>query len=467
MSNTNLALNIRTEGVFNPVYKPYLRLLKRTQIYYGGSSSGKSVFLSDRCVLDVLKGRNYLICRKTGNTLRKSTFNEICKSIRKFRVSHLFNINKSEMVITCTVNRSQIMFVGLDDVEKVKSITPEEGVITDIWVEEATETERKDVKQLQKRLRGRSKFPKRLHISFNPILKSHWIYIEWFKDLWIEGETHAETENLSILKTTYLDNEFLTDDDKEALNDETDPYYHNVYTLGNWGVLGHVIYKNWEIKEFDETDFRKDNYRNGVDWGFSDHPFAFTRLYYNREKSTLHVCEEIYETNLLNKESAKAVKKIIGNGLVTCDGAEPKSVSEYIALGVNAQRAKKGPGSVEYGIKFVQSLKIIIHPRCQATINEIQVYQYMQDKFGDALPKPIKKNDNIMDAIRYALEEDSHYEIPTPKERMSERTLENFKNKDMFDKDYEEWEDELGIEYGNGYIICDDDDYEQFDGVCY
>ena len=130
-----MQINIDIDGnVFNPIYRPYLDDSTYTQIFYGGSSSGKSYFLAQRCILDMLQGNhNYLIARKVARTVRKSVFNEICKAISFFKVTKLFRINVSELVITGP-NDFQILFVGLDDVEKVKSITPKRGVITDCWV---------------------------------------------------------------------------------------------------------------------------------------------------------------------------------------------------------------------------------------------------------------------------------------------------------------------------------------------
>ena len=130
-----MQINIDIDGnVFNPIYRPYLDDSTYTQIFYGGSSSGKSYFLAQRCILDMLQGNhNYLIARKVARTVRKSVFNEICKAISFFKVSKLFHINVSEMLIRGP-NGYEIMFAGLDNAEKVKSITPSKGVITDIWV---------------------------------------------------------------------------------------------------------------------------------------------------------------------------------------------------------------------------------------------------------------------------------------------------------------------------------------------
>lgn len=126
-----------SKKVFNEIYIPFLNFVTRVQIFFGGSSSGKSYFLAQRCVLDVAhSGHNYLCTRKVARTIRASIYNEVVKAINRFKLTNYFTINKSDMVITCA-NGYQILFDGLDDVEKIKSITPQKGVITDIWVEEA------------------------------------------------------------------------------------------------------------------------------------------------------------------------------------------------------------------------------------------------------------------------------------------------------------------------------------------
>ncbi len=256
----------------NPVYMPYIENYDaRYQIFYGGSSSGKSLFIAQRGVRDILKGgRNYLVLRNTANTLLTSVFNELEKIIDRFKVRDLFHITKSPMMMTCKVNGYQILFGGLDDLQKVKSLTPRKGVLTDIWLEEATEAREVGViKELDRRMRGGSeKIKKRLTMSFNPMFKTHWIYDEYFAGNWNEGDTEYHGNNLSILKTTYKDNRFLTSDDIEILESEKDEYFYNVYTLGNWGVLGDLVFKNWKIADLSALKNTFDNYRNGLDFGF-------------------------------------------------------------------------------------------------------------------------------------------------------------------------------------------------------
>lgn len=407
----NMAINLEINpDVFNPIYlKHQLNNNNRYQIYFGGSSSGKSFSLAQRTVLDVFKGnRNYLIVRNVQSTLKRSCLNEITKAINNFKLNEYFQVNKTDMIITCKLNNKQILFCGLDDVEKVKSITPIDGVITDIWVEEATETDYKAVKQLDKRLRGKSKVVKRLTLSFNPILKDHWLYTEYF-DIWEDDKQYVEKDNVSILKTTYKDNKFLAEDDIKALENESDKYYYEVYTLGNWGVLGAVIFKNWRVEDFSDIESTFDNFRHGIDWGFADDPFAYVKSHYDRMRRKLYICDEIEAVGLLNREAAPLVSKKANGDLVICDNASPKDVAEFSDLKINAVSARKGAGSIEYGIKFLQGLEIIIHPRCQNFKNEINKYKYKEDKNGNILPIAVDKDNHLIDALRYSLENDMEY----------------------------------------------------------
>lgn len=126
-------------GAVNAVYLPYLQSSRRYQIFFGGASSGKSCFLATRAVLDTLQGRSTLVIRQVARTLRTSCWNEIGKAAARLGLTGCFRFNKTEMTVTARNNGAQILFAGLDDVEKIKSISPAGGALTDIWIEEATE----------------------------------------------------------------------------------------------------------------------------------------------------------------------------------------------------------------------------------------------------------------------------------------------------------------------------------------
>jgi phage terminase large subunit len=354
--NDVINIEIRRE-VFNDVYIPHLENMARTQIFYGGSGSGKSVFLAQRAVFDVLGGgRNYLICRQVGRYVRRSVYTEVKKVIVEWNLEELFDMNMSAGIITCKENGYQLLFTGLDDPEKIKSITPEKGVITDIWVEEATETNVNTIKQLYKRQRaGRSDRPKRLTLSFNPILKTHPIYDEFFKSLgWADDQTEFISDDLTILKTWYIHNKFLTEDDIADLENETDDYFYQVYTLGNWGVLGNVIFKNWEVRDLSDMHPQYVNIRNGLDFGYSNDPAAAVSLHYDKMRKTIYIYWEMYATELTNDLLAAELKPAIGRDLLVCDSAEPKSIQELKDHGINAVGAKKGKDSVNHGVQWLQ-----------------------------------------------------------------------------------------------------------------
>lgn len=399
------------DAVYNPVYLPYLTEYTRTQIFYGGSSSGKSVFLAQRCVEDVLKGgRNYLVCRQVARTMKTSVFAQVVRVISEWGVGDLFNINKSDYVITCS-NGYQIVFVGLDDVDKIKSITPARGAWTDVWVEEATETDQRSIRQLYKRQRGGSdSVKKRMILSFNPILKTHWIYTEYFKSIgWADSQREYRGEDIAILKTTYKDNRFLTDDDRRDLENESDKYFYDVYTLGNWGILGHVIFTNWRVEDLSGMMDQFTNRRHGLDFGFASDPAALWSSHYDRMRKIIYVFDEVYETGLTNPQLAERIKPIVGGDLVTADSAEPKSISELSGDRVNPiliAPAAKGKDSVNHGIQWLQQHTIIVDRHCVNLQNELSTYHWKEDAGGNALPIPVDKNNHLIDAGRYAHEND-------------------------------------------------------------
>ena len=391
-------------GIYNPRYRPYLDLQTRTQIFYGGSSSGKSFFLAQRAVKDLLQGgRNYLISRQVSTTIRSSVFNEVCKAIAAHKVGHLFEIRTSDMEITCA-NGYQMLFKGLDDEEKIKSVTPKKGVITDIWQEEATENTYEATKQLGKRLRGMANVPKRQILSLNPIYKTHWIYTQFFETVgWQEDQAEYSDDQLSILKTIYKDNKWLMPDDILALESEGDEYYRQVYTYGNWGILGDAIITNWRTADLsDRSQFT--NIRNGLDFGYSADPNAYTGNHYDRPKKQIFVFRGWHQGGMTNPQIAARLKPDVGDEAVFCDSAEPKSIQELKDSLIDARAVKKGPDSLLFSIKWLQKHEIIVDENIQGLVNELNTWQWRKDKDGNSLPIPEDKNNHYIDSMRYALE---------------------------------------------------------------
>ena len=229
--NVNVKIS---KKVFNDVYLPYLDNEDRYLVFYGGGSSGKSYFIAERYIYKLIhpKRCNLLIVRQTGDTNRKSTFPLLKHVISNWNLAEHFKVNESDMRIRCKLTGNEVAFAGLDDVEKIKSITFENGELTDIWIEEATECQEPDINQLKVRLRG-GKSKKQMVLSFNPINIQHWI------------KKHFIDSGLAtVCFSTYKDNKVLTDDDRKALEDlkNTDEYTYEVYCLGKWGILGKTVF---------------------------------------------------------------------------------------------------------------------------------------------------------------------------------------------------------------------------------
>lgn len=387
----------------NPVYIPYFNKPQFLQIFFGGSSSGKSFFITDKIVIDTIDGCNWLCCRNVAKTIRNSVFNEVVKSINSMGVAMHFKINKSDMVITCTLNKKQILFCGLDDPEKVKSITPQEGVLERIFIEEATEVKRESYLQLKKRLRGRSNKSKHILMAFNPILKSHWIYKDFFGK-WEDNKNTYEDKDVTILKTTYKDNLFLTKADRELLENETDPYFYNVYTLGNWGVLGYVIFKNWCVKNLATLIPTFDKIYCGCDFGYAVDENALIKVHYDKKQKKIYVFGEWYQAGMSDDELLRVGKGFFGRNYIGCDSAEPKTIDYLVMNGLNAYAVKKGADSINRGIRWLQGHEIIVDVSCQNFKNEIEVYHWQEDKYGNAMAKPVDEKNHLIDALRYALE---------------------------------------------------------------
>ncbi len=240
MSEINVQISKR---VFNQKFLPYLDNDKRYLVFYGGAGSGKSFFVVERFIYKMLKSKmfNLLVVRKTGKSNRDSTFALFKQVLSKWNLSKHFKINESDLRVKCLLNNNEVTFAGLDDVEKLKSITFSKGELTDVWIEEASEVLEADFNQLDVRLRGKGT-KKQIVISFNPIDINHWLKKRFFD---------RTDDNIEIYHSTYKDNEFLDDDYKRLLESykDTDEYYYNVYCLGQWGVLGKTVFDARKINE--------------------------------------------------------------------------------------------------------------------------------------------------------------------------------------------------------------------------
>lgn len=222
------ALRETNNETFMPLYAAKHRYL----VLKGGGGSGKSIFagrkILERAVTE--PGHRFLVCRKVARTLRESCFKQLLGQLSEHYPDSGYKANKTDMGITFP-NGSEIIFAGLDDVEKLKSIYN----ITGVWIEEASELLESDFNQLDIRLRGKTREYQQIILSFNPISINHWLKKRFFD----------RTDKRALVhESTYKDNRFLNDSAKRTLESfsETDEYYYQVYCLGMWGVTGKTVF---------------------------------------------------------------------------------------------------------------------------------------------------------------------------------------------------------------------------------
>lgn len=390
----------------NKAYRKYIDDHRRYQIFKGGAGAGKSVFITDRIIYNIIlhKGYNGLVIRQTGVDNHTTTFQELQKSINKLCLTELFNINRSKGAeeISCKLNHNKIIFHGLDNVEKIKSITFETGDLIFVWIEEASEISEDSFNQLDIRLRGISTIKKHLILSFNPIDIDCWIKPRFF-------DTPIDPKDGFICETTYKDNLFIDDAYKAVLEGykEKDFYFYQVYVLNQWGSRSTArVFHNVVIEDFDPTERFYQNRRQGLDFGFN-HANAFIKVGYR--DGELYIYGEVYAKNQLNSNFIAAVDETgtPKDAITKGDSAEPDKIAEWNNAGYQVFGATKGPGSLMAGVNYLKELpKIHIHKTlCPNAAREFVRFKYRELKDGKILDEVVEIDDDTIAATRYATEE--------------------------------------------------------------
>lgn len=388
-------MNIEVDSrVFNPIYLPHLFSYKTSNHRYlvllGGAGSGKSHFIAQRTILRLLQEPNHriLVVRKVASSLRNSVYKLFKDIVTEWGLNEYFHFQDSYLKFSTSSN-SEVIFTGVDDVEKLKSITG----LTSIWLEEATELTFTDFNQLDLRLRGKQKWLKEIILTFNPISETHWIKKRFYDTL---------SEDAVKLKTVYTDNHFIDSKYVEVLTalKETDPVYYSIYCLGEWGSTGNMVWSNYKIENFNTDDKFFDRIYCGLDFGFND-PSALVKIAV--KDGELYILREFYQTKLTNTQLIQKLQEF-KQYRITADCAEPARIKEFYQAGFNITACKKGKDSVKHGIDFVRGRKIHIHHTCKNFISEIQQYTYLTNRAGEVTEEPIGVNDHLMSALRYGIE---------------------------------------------------------------
>ena len=393
----NVQLNLKKD-LFNAAYAMYLfDYSNRYNIYYGSAASGKSVFITQKLLIKLLnEKRKLLVVRKVANSLRDSCWQLFIDVLNKWQLYKMCKTNISTFTIELP-NGSLILFKGLDDREKLKSITG----ITDIWIEEATEILEDDFSQLDLRLRANQN-NLQIYLSFNPVSKVNWVYKKWFSPSTVIGE------GTFILKTTYKDNKFLPDDYIKTLEDmkESNPTYYKIYVLGEFCSLDKLVYNNWTIDDFNYRDI-EGSLLIGLDFGFVNDLTALVASILDERNKRIYVFDEWCALGKTNEEIADVIKnKGFAKSIIIADSAEQKSIEEIKRLGVTRIRPSvKGKGSINQGIQKLQQYNIIVHSQCRQVITELQNYSWKKNNTtGEYINAAEDKWNHTLDALRYSLQ---------------------------------------------------------------
>lgn len=369
----------------------------------GGRGGAKSSFISIEIILLILKDPEIHACvfRKVGNTLRSSVYSQIVWAITQLGLTRKFRCTVSPMECTYLPTGQKIMFFGMDDPGKVKSIKVPFGYIGIDWFEELDQFDGPEqIRNVeQSTLRG-GPFSFTFK-SFNPPAMAR----NWVNRYVLEKKPGRMVHHSTYLTTPseWLGPRFIAD--AEHLKATNPTGYRHEY-LGEVVGSGTQVFENLQIKTITAIEIGQfDRVTNGVDWGWYPDPWAWNRMHYDAARRTLYLFDELTRNRTSNADTAVLVKARIPAGeLLIADSAEEKSIGDYKSYGLNCRASEKGPGSVNYSMKWLQSLAaIVIDPdRCPDTTKEFTEYEYERDeKTNEVLPGYPDAANHHIDAVRY------------------------------------------------------------------
>lgn len=405
MSNVLTLDDIIPEN-FDDVLRDILEHKHTHYVFKGGRGSGKSSFVAIVILLILMtKGNenmNAIIFRKTGNTLRDSVYAQMQFAIGQLGIQDYFTCTVSPMKIVYNPTGQVIMFRGVDDKLKLKSLKAPKGYFAISWLEECDSfSGMEEIRSiLQSAMRGGDKFW--VFMSFNP---PQTIANFMNKEVDVHRDDRLiHSSDYRTVPVEWLGEQFIAE--AEHLRDTNYHAYEHEY-LGIPNGNGGNVFEYLEIREItDEEISHMDRIIQGADWGFFPDPFAFIRTYYDSSQEKIYLIDELYKQKWSN---AKSGEWILDKGYddfeIRCDSAEPKSINDFKDMGLPARGAKKGPGSIEYGFKYLQTRTIVIDPnRTPNAYKELTEYEYERDKEGNVLSGYPDKDDHIISALRYAYE---------------------------------------------------------------
>lgn len=406
MNETIITLDDLIPHNFDDVLMDVLEHRHTHYIFKGGRGSCKSSFVSIAIILLMTRAENRdkhcIIFRKTANTLRDSVFSQMQFAISALGLDADFKCTVSPMKITYVPTGQVILFRGVDDKMKLKSLKAPFGYFAFSWLEEAdTFSGMEEIRNiLQSSMRGGSMFW--CFMSFNPPISINNFMNEEVLIERVDRLVHSS--DYRTVPMEWLGEQFF--DEAEHLKATNEKAYRHEY-LGEAVGTGGAVFEFLEFRTITDEEIRRmDRIFNGTDWGFFPDPYAFVRSHYDKARETIYLIDELYENKWSNQRTAQWIlDKGYNDFTVTCDSAEPKSVVDYRDMGIPARGAVKGAGSVEYGMKWLQRRHIVVDmKRTPRTGKELKEYEYERDKDGNFISGYPDANNHGIDALRYSYE---------------------------------------------------------------
>lgn len=388
-----IQLNLKKSQFVPKFYPLLLDYSKRWEVYMGSAGSAKSYFITQKIIIRCCNEKiKVLVCRRTATTIRNTCFSLFKDLLTTWKLLPYVKIRETDFNIKFP-NGSEIIFIGLDEETKLLSLND----IGCIFIEEAFEVPKPIVEQLNLRLRGNTS-NQQILMAFNPISKNHWLY---------DFCENNPPSSFRYTHSTYKDNPFLNDEYIAELEElyTRNPAKARIFCDGEWGVdVEGLVITNWHKMDFDAMNLAASGleHRVGMDLGWIDKSAIIDTLY-DREKKIIYVFNEFYKSGCQLSELAEAIKRMnLQKSKIYVDAAEPRSIQFFKSEGINAVACSKGKDSVKAGLMFLQDNLIIVHPKCQNFITELENFSYIKSKqTGEWTEDTTHEWSHAIDACRY------------------------------------------------------------------
>lgn len=392
---------------FWPIHQDVKRHGHTYYICGGGRGSTKSSYISQEILLLLMQHPecNAVILRKVANTLRNSVYRQMEWALDTLHLGEYWKKTVNPMEFIRRSTGQKILFLGVDDKSKLKSLKMPHGYVGVVWYEELDQfSGMEEIRSVnQSLLRGGPVFW--CFGSYNPPQSANnWVNEEMLLD---QPDRLVHHSDYRSVPADWLGAQFLEDADR--LRRRNERAYRHEY-LGEVTGTGGTVFENVRERAITAAEIESfDRLHYGLDFGFAVDPLAFVCMHYDKKYARLYIFDEIYQQKLSNQRAAELIrKKITDSAVIWADSAEPKSIAEMKDAGLRIYGVKKGPDSVDYGIRWLQSLDEIVidKRRCPNTYREFVSYEYERNREGQFISAYPDKNNHAIDAVRYAMRED-------------------------------------------------------------